>query len=67
MSLTVALGQVGFAMGAAFAGLTYTSLGYASATIFGAISIVAMAIVVGFLIPEPKLQNNQSPATNTID
>ena len=58
MSLTVALGQVGFAMGAAFAGLTYTSLGYASATIFGAISIVAMAIVVGLLIPEPKLQNN---------
>lgn len=67
MSLTVALGQVGFAIGATFAGLTYTSLGYASATIFGAIAIVAMAIVVGFLIPEPKLQNNQSPATNTID
>jgi predicted MFS family arabinose efflux permease len=65
MSLTVALGHVGFAMGAAFAGLTYTRLGYASATIFGAIAIVAMAIVVGFFIPEPKLPNNQSPATNT--
>ena len=39
MSLTVALGQVGFALGGAIAGLLYANIGYSSNTILSLIHI----------------------------
>jgi predicted MFS family arabinose efflux permease len=54
MSLTVALGQVGFGLGGAVAGPLYANLGYASNTVIGAISVMGMGLMVWFLVPEPK-------------
>ncbi|HSR42052.1 MAG TPA: MFS transporter [Longimicrobiales bacterium] len=54
MSLTVALGQVGFAVGGAVAGPLYADVGYASNTVSGAISVLGMGLIVWFLIPEPS-------------
>ncbi len=53
MSLTVALGQVGFALGGAVAGPLYASAGYGSTTVLGAFSVLAMGLIVWFLVPEP--------------
>jgi predicted MFS family arabinose efflux permease len=52
MSLTVALGQVGFAMGGALAGPLFAA-GYRSNTVLGAVSVLGMGLIVWFLIPEP--------------
>jgi predicted MFS family arabinose efflux permease len=54
MSLTVALGQVGFALGGAVAGPLFSRVGYASNTIFGASMVLGMGLIVWFLIPEPE-------------
>lgn len=54
MSLTVALGQVGFAIGGAIAGPLYAGVGYASNTIVAAASILAMGLIVWFFVPEPE-------------
>jgi hypothetical protein len=54
MSLTVALGQVGFGLGGALAGPFYSGFGYGSNTIIGAISVLGMGLIVWFLVPEPK-------------
>jgi predicted MFS family arabinose efflux permease len=62
MSLTVALGQVGFALGGTLAGLLYASAGYASTTILAAVSILGMGLMVWFLVPEPKLRPHPSEA-----
>ena len=67
MSLAVAIGQVGFAMGAAIAGPLYTRLGYVSVTVLGAIAVVAMAAVVGYLVPEPELEPTGSPLVSAAD
>jgi predicted MFS family arabinose efflux permease len=53
MSLTVALGQVGFGLGGALAGPFYARFGYASNTVIGAISVLGMRLMVWFLVPEP--------------
>lgn len=55
MSLTVALGQVGFGLGGALAGPLYADLGYASNTVIGAVSVLGMGLMVWFLVPEPKM------------
>jgi len=55
MSLTVALGQVGFAIGSSIAGPLYAYRGYASNTILAAVSVLAMGLVVWFFIPEPEI------------
>jgi predicted MFS family arabinose efflux permease len=57
MSLTVALGQVGFALGGTLAGLLYASAGYGSTTILGAVSVLGMGLMVWFLVPEPRLRS----------
>ena len=57
MSLSIAIGQTGMALGAAAAGFAYTNYGYLSNTVMGAISMVIMAAVVGFFIPEPQKRN----------
>ena len=54
MSLTVALGQVGFGLGGALAGPFYARWGYGSNTIIGAISVLGMGLMVWFLVPEPR-------------
>lgn len=54
MSLTVALGQVGFGLGGAVAGPFYAGLGYASNTVIGAISVLGMGLMVWYLVPEPR-------------
>lgn len=54
MSLTVALGQVGFAVGGAVAGPLFAGQGYASNTVLGAASVLGMGLIVWFFIPEPR-------------
>lgn len=53
MSLTVALGQVGFALGGAIAGPLFAHVGYWSNTVLAAASVLTMGLIVWFLIPEP--------------
>ncbi len=53
MSLTVALGQLGFALGGAVAGPLFAGAGYRANTLFGAAMVLGMALIVWFLIPEP--------------
>jgi predicted MFS family arabinose efflux permease len=58
MSLTVALGQVGFGLGGAVAGPLFAQLGYGSNTVLGAVSVLGMGLIVWFLVPEPKGDTN---------
>jgi len=56
MSLSIAIGQVGMALGSALAGFAYERFGdygYFSNTLLGAASILIMAFVVWQFIPEP--------------
>ena len=55
MSLTVALGQVGFAVGGALAGPLYAGVGYGSNAAIGGMSVLAMGVIVWFLVPEPEV------------
>ena len=61
MSLTVALGQVGYALGGAMAGPLYARAGYRSNTVLGAASVLAMGVVVWSWLPEPG--HGRSPLT----
>lgn len=54
MSLTVALGQVGFAIGGAVAGPLFSEVGYFSNAILGAAFVLGMGLIVWFRIPEPR-------------
>ncbi len=53
MSMAVAVGQVGIGISGALAGVTYTEFGYGSNAVLGAVSIVAMALLVWKALPEP--------------
>ena len=53
MSLTVALGQIGFALGGAIAGPLYADIGYGSNTELAAASVLIMGLIVWFFVPEP--------------
>jgi predicted MFS family arabinose efflux permease len=53
MSLTVALGQIGFAVGGAVAGILFAGPGYVSNAVLGAVFLLAMGLIVWFLLPEP--------------
>ncbi len=55
MSLAVALGQLGFALGGAVAGPLYAGVGFASNAVLGAVFVLAMGLIVWFFIPEPPL------------
>ncbi len=66
MSLSIAIGQTGMALGSAVAGLAYIKYGYLSNTIMAATSMIIMAAVVGFFIPEPEGASAKStPLTPT--
>jgi predicted MFS family arabinose efflux permease len=54
MSLTVALGQLGLALGGATAGPLFSRVGYLSNAMLGAAFVLGMGMVVWFLIPEPR-------------
>lgn len=53
MSLTMATGQAGFALGAAAAGWTYVSLGYAANAWIAAAGAALTAILLARFVPEP--------------
>ena len=59
MSFTVALGQAGFALGAAVAGPLYTHLGYGSNTVMAAGSVLITAVIVTYWMPEPDSQRSE--------
>ncbi len=60
MSLSISIGQIGMAVGAAIAGTAYTTYGYLSNTVMGAIAMIVMALVVGLFIPEPQSNTSQA-------
>jgi predicted MFS family arabinose efflux permease len=62
MSLTIALGQVGFAVGGVVAGPLFAEVGYASNALLGALSVLAMGLIVWFFIPEPHVQPTSATA-----
>jgi predicted MFS family arabinose efflux permease len=67
MSLTVALGQVGFAVGAALAGPLF-AVGYWTNSMLGAFSVLAMGLIVWFRVPEPSPGGQQGrPAAGVVD
>lgn len=55
MSLTVSLGQVGFASGAALAGIIYARFDYRTSTFIGAGIALVVAVLVWRVLPEPKV------------
>ncbi len=61
MSMTIALGQIGFAVGAAAAGPLYSRLGFASNTVVAAAAVMVMAGIVAYLVPEPEPHDATSP------
>ncbi|HIF56842.1 MAG: MFS transporter [bacterium] len=62
MSLAVALGQMGFALGGAIAGPLFAGMGYSSNTVLGAIFVLAMGLIVWFFIPEPPIRTTLAAA-----
>lgn len=54
LSLSVAMGQVGMAVGGAVAGPLYSSAGYASNAALAAVSVLAMGVIVWTRLPEPS-------------
>ncbi len=66
MSMTIALGQVGFAVGAAAAGPLYSSFGYRSNTVVAAAAVLIMAGIVAYLVPEPAPHDDTSPVRVTV-
>ena len=54
MSLTVALGQLGFAIGGAIAGPLFSGVGYFSNAALGAAMVLGMGLIVWLRIPEPQ-------------
>ena len=63
MSLTVALGQLGFAVGGALAGPLYARVGYGSNALLGAVSVLAMGLIVWRWVPEPR--THEAPVVAT--
>ena len=61
MSLTVALGQLGFAVGGALAGPLFSSVGYGSNTLVAAFFVLLMGLIVRFMIPEPRMDVPPDP------
>ena len=66
MSMTIALGQLGFAVGAAAAGPLYSRFGYGSNTVLGATAVLFMAGIVAYLVPGPAPHQDASPVSVTV-
>jgi predicted MFS family arabinose efflux permease len=54
MSLTVAVGQAGYALGGAVSGLLFVQYGYRSDTGVGAVAVLLMGVLVWNFVPEPR-------------
>lgn len=65
MSLTVSLGQIGFASGAALAGIVYARFGFQASTFFGAGVVLFVAVLIWRFLPEPKLNSDNNAAART--
>lgn len=61
MSLTVATGQLGYAVGAAAAGPVYAGGGFALNTVLAAVFILSMGMIVWFRLPEPEPGRSDRP------
>ena len=66
MSMAIALGQVGFAVGAAAAGPLYSGFGYGSNTVLAAAAVLIMAGILAYLVPEPTPYDDTSPVPATV-
>lgn len=53
LSLTMALGQVGFAVGGTLAGLLYASAGFGVTSMLAGVAVLGMGVTVWLLVPEP--------------
>jgi MFS family permease len=68
MSLAVGIGQVGIGLGSFIAGISFVEYGYFSNTVIGALSVVLMAALVQFGLPEPELPSSpKTPSAETSD
>ena len=56
MSLTVALGQLGFALGGMVAGPLFANVGYQANTVLAAVFVLTMGVIVWFFVPEPRIR-----------
>lgn len=70
LSLTVSIGQLGFAAGGTLAGFVYTRFGYSSNTFAGAAAALLTALLVWRFLPEPArekqtLENSSAPNAET--
>lgn len=59
MSMAVAIGQLGIAVGSGIAGPAYTNLGYASNAFLAALATLIMTILVWRVLPEPSPEKEQ--------
>ena len=53
LALSMAVSQVGFALGSAIAGLIYMEAGYAGDALVGACASIVAGLLVLLLVPEP--------------
>jgi predicted MFS family arabinose efflux permease len=60
MSLTVSLGQLGFGMGGAIAGVVYAKMNYLANTLIGAFFILMAGLIIWKYVPEPELKIQSS-------
>lgn len=60
MSMAVAVGQFGLALGSGIAGPAYTNLGYESNTILAAAATIIMTALVWRVLPEPSPQQQST-------
>jgi predicted MFS family arabinose efflux permease len=58
MSLLVAIGNVGHGAAGSIAGPLYDKVGYISNTLLGTCTIIATALIVWKLVPEPELKSD---------
>jgi predicted MFS family arabinose efflux permease len=66
MSLAVALGQVGFAVGAALAGPLF-AVGFWSNSLLGSVAVLAAGLIVWLRVPEPRAGGPQGhPGVNAV-
>ncbi|MEM1054604.1 MAG: MFS transporter [Bacteroidota bacterium] len=62
MSLVIAVGQIGTGAGAVLAGMVYAGAGFRTVTFISAATILVMALVVWWALPEPTADATLAPA-----
>jgi predicted MFS family arabinose efflux permease len=67
MSLVVSIGQLGIGIGSAVAGSAFSTYGYASNTYAAAVSILLMAGMVHWFLPEPERRRQTHEQPDTAD